>query len=335
MANTEDDKSGGGDIDTEYWHIDGLYHFEDASSRWAPYLVAGIGQQKFDASMGSEDDAQLNAGVGIKYKMTSNFHFRSDVRATVGADEADVGGLFNLGLVYIFGDSNKSSDDISAAEEQRAEFAEALNEEQAADIEEFAAEAELEEQAELAGEVLVALIDSDNDGIDDNNDNCASSAEGVVVDANGCELDSDGDGVVDSQDKCPNTTQKLKVGEDGCYADLTEAVSFQLNVNFASGSAVLTDDSKVSTDELAELMQNNASARVAVIGYTDNTGSAALNQKLSQKRAESVKAALLEAGIDAERVTAKGMGDKDPVADNNTVEGRKANRRVMADISTQ
>lgn len=343
MANSEDEKTGV-DIDTEYWHVDGFYHFEKSGSSWAPYLVAGVGQQKFSNDNNyDEDDAQLNAGVGIKYKMTSQFHFRSDVRATVGNDEADVGGLFNLGLVYIFGDASSNAND-DAVEQKREQLAQEVNEQKAKASETLAEKAEdaeevVEEKAEDAKEAgaaaIAAVVDSDNDGVDDNKDNCANTPEGIAVDANGCENDSDGDGVADSKDQCPNTTQDLKITENGCYADLTEAVSFKLDVNFASGSAELTQDSKASIDELADIMKQNVNAKVAVKGYTDSTGSAAFNQQLSQKRAESVKQALLEAGIEESRVTSEGLGEQDPVADNNTAEGRKANRRVMADISTK
>ncbi|TAF94305.1 MAG: OmpA family protein, partial [Bacteroidetes bacterium] len=64
-------------------------------------------------------------------------------------------------------------------------------------------------------------------------------------------------------------------------------------------------------------------------GHTDNTGSKALNQRLSQQRAETVKRYLTELGVDAKRMTAKGFGDAQPIADNASAEGRQQNRRVV------
>ena len=100
------------------------------------------------------------------------------------------------------------------------------------------------------------------------------------------------------------------------------------SVSFKTGSAELTDDSIAPLDEVANLLNENKEMRLALLGYTDNTGNAETNLRLSNVRAESVKAYLISKGIEADRITATGYGVANPRADNSTQEGRALNRRV-------
>ncbi len=163
-------------------------------------------------------------------------------------------------------------------------------------------------------------------------DKCPNSEAGVTVDDNGCELDADNDGVPNSIDKCPNTPAGEKVDETGCQPHLAAEKDFTLKVDFASGSATIKGDvtGGVLTD-VAGLMKQYPETTVRIEGYTDNRGSAAGNKKLSQKRAEAVAKVLVDKlGIDAARVNAEGFGEANPVASNDTAEGRDQNRRVVA-----
>ena len=202
--------------------------------------------------------------------------------------------------------------------------------------------------------------DSDKDGIADSADKCPATASGVMVDASGCAKDSDKDGVIDSADKCPGTAAGAAVDASGCVtvmapkdtdndgiADKDDKCpnskpgvtidasgcelqkSFVLvGVGFLTGSDELTVTSKSRLDKVAETMAKNPELKIEVAGYTDDRGEADFNQSLSQKRAESVKAYLVSAGVQASRMTAKGYGEAKPVADNSTAEGRARNRRV-------
>lgn len=100
------------------------------------------------------------------------------------------------------------------------------------------------------------------------------------------------------------------------------------NLNFATGSAQITGESGVEVDNVAAILAAYPDVTIKVEGYTDNTGNAANNKTLSQARAESVKAKLIGAGIDASRIEAEGFGDANPVGDNSTEEGRASNRRI-------
>jgi MYXO-CTERM domain-containing protein len=89
------------------------------------------------------------------------------------------------------------------------------------------------------------------------------------------------------------------------------------------------------TDDLAALLLAHPDVRVRLERFTDSTGSAQLNQKLSQERADGVKSQLVDQGVAPDRIEATGMGDKDPVASNNTQAGRAQNRRVEAVVTVQ
>jgi OOP family OmpA-OmpF porin len=106
-------------------------------------------------------------------------------------------------------------------------------------------------------------------------------------------------------------------------------------LNFATGSATILPQSQEQLDNIAAVLKAYPQVNVKVGGYTDNTGDAAANLKLSQARAESVRQALTEKGIAASRLAAEGYGDKHPVDDNSTEEGRARNRRIALRVTAK
>ncbi len=175
-------------------------------------------------------------------------------------------------------------------------------------------------------------VDSDGDGVMDNVDRCASTPAGTRVDGNGCPVpvDTDGDGVMDNVDACANTARGTPVDARGCARIFEEGRTTLVleGVTFNSGSAVLTEGAKVVLDKMAEALNGAPDVNVEVQGHTDNTGSLAVNTRLSGLRAESVRAYLVSKGVATARLTAKGYGPTVPVADNTTAAGRAQNRRV-------
>ena len=168
-------------------------------------------------------------------------------------------------------------------------------------------------------------IDSDGDGVPDSRDRCPGTPAGAKVDQYGCELDSDGDGVVDSMDKCPNTPKGTPVDNYGCAL----APEYKLeHVNFEFDSAKLTADSSAMLDEGVKILKRHSDMKVEIAGHTDSQGNDVYNQGLSERRAQAVADYLIANGANAANIFVKGYGESDPVADNGTMEGRAANRRV-------
>lgn len=178
--------------------------------------------------------------------------------------------------------------------------------------------------------------DSDHDGVNDSADRCADTPANTAVDVNGCPApppppapkDSDGDGVMDDRDSCPNTAPGVRVDAKGCQIIPEKAALILKGVNFETGKAELTAEAQNLLLGVAQSLVANPEVRVEVQGHTDNTGSRALNVRLSKARAEAVRSFLVEHGVAADRLTAKGYGPDRPVASNTTVQGRAENRRV-------
>lgn len=104
------------------------------------------------------------------------------------------------------------------------------------------------------------------------------------------------------------------------------------NCNFETGKAELMEESHVVLDELVAYLLRKDDERIEIGGHTDNVGTAKSNQVLSEARANTVRAYLIMKGIDPSRVTAKGYGLTQPVADNRTAEGRAQNRRTEVKV---
>jgi OOP family OmpA-OmpF porin len=186
-----------------------------------------------------------------------------------------------------------------------------------------------------------APADSDKDGVPDSVDKCPNTPAGVKVDANGCPIDSDGDGVPDYLDKCPDTPKGVKVDKDGCplvakaVEKTPEKVSIALEIQFDSGKAFVKPAYDEQIKKVADFMKTYPETTALIEGHTDNVGKEEYNLRLSRMRAESVKTYLVQKfSIPADRLSAKGFGSSQPIADNATLEGRQKNRRINAVLET-
>jgi outer membrane protein OmpA-like peptidoglycan-associated protein len=127
-----------------------------------------------------------------------------------------------------------------------------------------------------------------------------------------------GTNALDPRDDVPQVTISLERGR-----------SMVLDgVNFGSGSATLLPQSMATLEKAYAALAAKPAARVEIAGYTDNVGSVVANERLSLRRAESVKAWLVKRGIAGSRLTTVGMGPASPIAPNATEEGRAKNRRI-------
>jgi OOP family OmpA-OmpF porin len=145
-------------------------------------------------------------------------------------------------------------------------------------------------------------------------------------------VDSDNDGVPDQNDRCPGTLQGLATDNRGCAATAEQSSVRLEGVTFELNSARLTPDATQTLRRVADALRGEPNLRAQIAGHTDNSGADAYNLRLSQERAESVLAFLVAQGIEASRLEARGYGETQPVADNGTTAGRERNRRVEFNV---
>jgi tetratricopeptide (TPR) repeat protein len=131
--------------------------------------------------------------------------------------------------------------------------------------------------------------------------------------------DLDGDGVPNYMDQCAGTPINAEVMENGCWG---------LTGLFPSGKTDIGPDAHAQLDWVVMVLRDIPTLRVEIQGHTDNRGSASVNQQLSEERAKSVMQYLLQQGILPERLEWAGYGSTQPIASNDTDDGRRQNRRV-------
>jgi OmpA-OmpF porin, OOP family len=149
-------------------------------------------------------------------------------------------------------------------------------------------------------------------------------------------VDTDQDGVCDDKDQCPGTPLGTRVDSVGCPLPVAEVASIKLKVNFAFDSTQVQEQYFADLKELADFLKRFSDLQVDVEGYTDSVGSDAYNQGLSQRRAEAVVDVLVnQYGIARNRLDPRGYGESNPVASNDTAAGRAENRRVMAKLEVE
>ena len=189
--------------------------------------------------------------------------------------------------------------------------------------------------------------DNDKDGVNDTADRCPDQAEtkNGFQDEDGCPddkpvEDSDGDGFKDDVDRCPYDPEDKNdfEDEDGCPDDrlknarvvvTKEAIKINDVIYFDTGKATIQERSFDLLNELARVIAEHPELKkIRIEGHTDSVGNDLSNLKLSQARAESVKAYLSQHGIDGSRLDAAGFGEMRPIATNDTEDGRAKNRRV-------
>ena len=293
-----------GRADVEQARLSGLFFFGDDMVK--PYLSAGLGYGKVSLNGYEEENALASVGAGLQFDVTERFFARTEYRYDDMVNEEIEHNNYVLEAGLRFGDKSVSSasssaknnmtDDVEAAKKAAADEqkkAEAMAAEEARKKAE-AAKAE----AAAAKAKLAATIDSDTDGVVDVKDKCAGTPKGTTVDADGC----------------PDFKGSLQ----GVY--------------FETSSAKLTENSEAILDEAAAELKRYPNLAVEVQAYTDSRGSDALNLKISEDRAKSVRTYLINKGVSADKLTAKGYGEANPIATNDTAEGRAKNRRVELSV---
>lgn len=179
--------------------------------------------------------------------------------------------------------------------------------------------------------------DSDGDGVPDYIDQCPNTPAAArgYVDSIGCELDSDKDGVPDYKDECPMVPGIA--ANKGCPEVKREVRQLlqkaMQGIEFETGKAKIKKKSYALLNQIAATFIANENYLIEVQGHTDNTGKAEANKRISEQRAKEVMKYLQKQGVPADRMTAVGYGQEQPIADNKTAAGRQKNRRVEFKIT--
>ncbi len=330
------------DVDLFTYRLDALFHLMPGA-RFNPYLAAGIGGYDLD----EDGEFMGNYGLGVLYHLTDNIALRGDVRHLLVANESNLDHnlLYTAGLRFAFGGAKKAAEPLVVIEIPKDSDGDGVIDSSdrcpdtpkgvsvnangcPRDSDSDAVYDYLDQCPDTPKGAPVNAkgcpLDSDADGVYDHLDKCPDTPKGIPVDAKGCPRDSDADGVYDHLDKCPNTPKGVAVDSQGCD------IKISLHINFDFDKADIKPEFKDELDKAAAFIEENKKIPyVLVAGHTDSMGTDAYNQDLSKRRAEAVRQYLIEKhGVDAARIRATGYGESQPVADNETEEGRYENRRV-------
>lgn len=302
---------------------------------WSPFAYAGAGVLRYDWAQQAQsrtDDAEpigwsvvIPVGAGIRYKLTDrlaldlnggyNFTTRDDINSTSMGKGNDMFWGLKLGI-ELGSDPDPDGDGLYAKAEERAR-------------------------------TDPRMADSDGDGLTDGDEIRLHKTDP----ANG---DTDGDGWTDGAELAvhhsdPRRRDRIETARLAVAADLLDEVAGPTAeeeaelappvpeppvlpefapLHFAFGRAVLDAASLIEIDKVCSFLATHPLTTVVLQGHTDDRGSIAVNRRLSQERADAVRAHMVEVGVEGERILALGLGPEQPIAPNSTAEGRRRNRRV-------
>ncbi|WP_017446358.1 OmpA family protein [Gayadomonas joobiniege] len=299
-SETETDTPSQFDTDVSLLSLNGLYRYAPVGQNsWI--AKAGLGQYTLDAdTLGEEEKFALKAGAGYEHYFTSNLSATFFYELVASFDSTVIESLPSIGLKYQFGQTTSKSDDMTKVDNSNA------------------------------------MADADKDGVADSKDMCSNTPTGVRVNSQGCPFDRDSDGVYDYKDECPMTPNGVAVDSKGCRKEEPKTVSVELYVQFELESAVVKQRFHGDIKQLADFMKKYPNSKVVLVGHADSTGPADFNQRLSEQRAQSVADYMVkEFNVSSSRITTRGEGERNPIADNSTREGRAKNRRVTTTLEAQ
>ena len=350
-----------GDIETSefiYKSLDATvrYSLTDASSKWEPFTELGGGY----TWLGDEGSPSFNFGAGLNYWFNDNLgltyqtaykhtfapegikHFQHifGVSIKFGGVDTDGDGVYDqfdecpeiAGLPEFGGCPDTDGDGIADRDDACPEAAGSVEMNGCPDSDGDGL-SDLEDACpQLAGSAAMnGCPDSDGDGINDKDDSCPTEAGPTAN--NGCPWpDADLDGIPNKDDACPQLAGP--VSNNGCPV-IPDSIIAELNkessmIRFKAESFDLLDgESQIVLSRIKTILDSYPKSQVVVEGHASSDGSKGYNQKLSEERAASVKDALTALGADGSRISTVGLGEANPIKDNNRAAGRKSNRRVQ------
>ncbi len=318
------------------------------SSRLNPFVAVGGG-----GMVGSEWAYPLvDAGLGLDINLMKYLDLRADGRfRAIVADEFVPGAHLSIGvMVHTARVTDADGDGVSDGDDRCEDVPEDLDGFEDADgcpdtdddadgVLDTADTCRTEKEDADGFEDADGCPDTDDDkdGVADTADKCPRDAEDEdgFEDEDGCaELDNDQDGVPDGKDKAPNEPETMNGYQDGDGApDEVPAAVAKFSgriegITFDTGKATIAKSSFATLEEAAKVLTEFPDVRLEVQGHTDDQGVDEANLKLSQARAEAVVAWLVQHGVAADRLVAKGYGETKPLVPNDSSAHRAQNRRV-------
>jgi len=356
----------------DYTAVDAIIKYNISEGDIYPYLFAGYGLSNFQKNTDSEGlfpssgaGRTYLGGAGVSFSISDNWNVNASTSYRSSSEKGSYNHLQHVvGFSYVFGAGDTDKDGVSDKKDVCPEVPGLKEFEGCPDTDGDGIPDNKDSCPEEAGPAeLNGCPDSDGDGIADKDDACPDAAGSAEM--NGCP-DSDGDGIADNLDKCPQ--EAGEAANDGCPEDDRDGdgvpdkddvcpdeagdaanngcpelpeklITFMKGENstlfFVVNSAVVTDESSAKLKILTDLLGTYTKVNVVIEGHASSDGSTAYNQTLSEKRANSVKEALMAMGVDASRLETIGYGETKPTEDNSTAAGRTANRRVQFDRKVQ
>ena len=295
-----------------------------------PYVKAGVGYMSSGATTtagavntthGYKDGYFIPVGAGFKLGIAKgiNLDFGYDVNFTKTAvfdghntGKFDKFSYGHAGLEFALGSKEKPQlQNYSSLANLRNQSAE-----ESADLRRALSTAEQNAKRDkdaMEAKYAQEMGDDDGDGVANKFDKCPGTPSGTIVDGAGCTLKA-----------APAVIREKIIVTEADKKVVNEAIK---DLEFDLGKATIRAKSFPTLNRVAALLvEKNFSLKLA--GHTDNTGSMALNLRLSKDRAESIKAYLVSQGANASRIEATGYGPNQPIATNKTAAGRQKNRRV-------
>lgn len=300
---TADFKNSSDELDAKRFYGGALLHLKTRGKK-RPFLVLGYSHLGYENNAGHKSSESLfSFGVGLKQYYSNNVILRGELMMMNSVDKEliDMGGRLSLGYAF----KPRVVTPVYIPELEPEVKVEPVKAPQQSEI--IKVEPNIPEPVSKVVMVVEAPVP----------------------------LDTDQDGVTNNNDVCPNTNQAFKVDNTGCPVMLTEKVSITVDIKFPFNSAKLPEDSRPEVNKVADFIKQFDETVLTVTGHTDDRGPADYNKSLSQQRADAVRLSLIDSfGISAARVSALGYGEEQPVADNATQEGRAINRRVVVVVES-
>lgn len=275
--------------------LHGVYEFEKGVVA-TPFFKAGAGYENMsNPAFENRDGVFVDAGAGIKMDLTERMAFKLEAIKMLKSNNSSTSNNLLLmgGLTFTFGDKAQKRMDTVVASEQKTV---------------------IPVQKEVVSPVAPATTEK------------PAAACPIVESPVSATVDSDKDGVLDQNDQCAKTPSTYKVDEVGCPVKAT------INDHFKFDSDHIDATATSEINAFAIFMKENPSYKATIIGHTDSIGTPEYNQQLSKKRAEKVKDALVEQGIEVDRLSTLGKGEELPIMSNMLKEGRAENRRIELEL---